>query len=58
MEHNLLTWNLPNWLTVILMVALGYLLVALVAQAFKRGTSGGLGQVLSFPSGRPMSGSS
>jgi hypothetical protein len=31
-EHNMLTWNIPNWITVVLMVGLGYLLVSLVAQ--------------------------
>lgn len=55
-EHNILTWNLPNWLTVILMVALGYLLVALIAQGFKRVSAGGLSNVVKFPSGQSVSG--
>lgn len=32
MEHNMITWNFPNWITVVLMVALGYLVVSIVAQ--------------------------
>lgn len=32
MEHNMITWNFPNWITVVLMVALGYLVIALAAQ--------------------------
>ena len=35
MERVLLTWNIPNWITVVLMVALGYLLVSLAAQLVK-----------------------
>jgi hypothetical protein len=29
---NMISWNWPNWITVVLMVALGYLVVSLVAQ--------------------------
>lgn len=32
MEHSMITWNIPNWITVVLMAALGYVLVSLVAQ--------------------------
>lgn len=28
----MITWNFPNWITVVLMVALGYLVISLVAQ--------------------------
>ncbi|MDE2104810.1 MAG: hypothetical protein KGL39_46665 [Patescibacteria group bacterium] len=28
----MITWNWPNWITVVLMVALGYLAVSIVAQ--------------------------
>lgn len=33
--HNMLTWNWPNWITVVLMVALGYLALSLVAQLLR-----------------------
>lgn len=32
MEHGMITWNWPNWITVVLMVVLGYLAVSLLAQ--------------------------
>lgn len=32
---NMISWNWPNWITVILMVALGYLVVSLAAQLVK-----------------------
>lgn len=28
----MITWNFPNWITVVLMVALGYLVTSIVAQ--------------------------
>lgn len=28
MEENILTWNLPNWITVVLMVTVGFALIA------------------------------
>lgn len=31
-----LAWNLPNWITVVLMVALGYLVFGLVTQLVMR----------------------
>ena len=30
MGSTFLSWNIPNWITVVLMVALGYLVVSLV----------------------------
>jgi hypothetical protein len=36
-----LSWNLPNWITVVLMVAFGYLLLGLVASGLKTGMGGG-----------------
>jgi hypothetical protein len=41
MEETILTWNVTNWITVVIMAALGFLLLALVAQVFHkvRGTS-------------------
>ena len=32
---NMISWNWPNWITVVLMVALGYLVVSLAAQLVK-----------------------
>jgi hypothetical protein len=34
MERVYLAWSIENWLTIILMAALGYLLFALVSQVF------------------------
>lgn len=34
MERTLLSWNLPNWITVLLMAAAGYAVLALAAQVF------------------------
>lgn len=34
MEETILTWNVTNWITVVLMAALGFLALALVAQFF------------------------
>ena len=31
-ERVLISWNIPNWITVVLMVVLAYLLVSLVTQ--------------------------
>lgn len=33
MERTFLAWNIENWVTVLLMAALGYLLLAIVVQA-------------------------
>lgn len=43
MTDNMISWNWPNWITVVLMVALGYLVVSLVAQVVrgKIGSKGG-----------------
>lgn len=40
MEETILTWNVTNWITVVIMAALGFLLLALVAQFYHnaRGT--------------------
>ena len=38
MDRTLISWNFPNWITVMLMAAAGYAVLALVAQAFKTGT--------------------
>ena len=41
-ERVMLSWNIPNWITVILMVAFGYLLVSLAMQLVRgRGSRAG-----------------
>lgn len=32
MDRTVISWNLPNWITVVLMAAAGYLVVGLIAQ--------------------------
>lgn len=32
MEETILTWNLPNWITVLLMVFLGFALFGVIAK--------------------------
>lgn len=39
MDRTLISWNIPNWITVLLMAAAGYLVLA------------GLSQVIAFRSG-------
>lgn len=39
MDETILTWNVTNWITVVLMAALGFLLLAVVAQFFHAGKS-------------------
>lgn len=46
MEANMLTWNWPNWITVVLMVLVGYLALSLVSQLVRgrlglKGNGGG-----------------
>lgn len=36
MERTLISFNLPNWITVVLMAALGYAVLGAVAQFIKR----------------------
>lgn len=36
MEENFLTWNLPNWITVVLMVVLSFAILGAVANFYKR----------------------
>lgn len=45
----MLTWNVPNWITVILMVALGYAVVALAAQLVRGRLTGGSPDLSSPP---------
>lgn len=41
MNESILTWNVTNWVTVVVMAAAGFMLFALAAQLFHkaRGTS-------------------
>lgn len=41
MEQTFLSWNFTNWVTVVIMAALGFLLLAVIAQVFHsfRGTT-------------------
>jgi hypothetical protein len=41
MERNLISWNLPNWITVLLMAAAGYAVLGLLAQLLKQQQPGG-----------------
>jgi hypothetical protein len=36
MERVMISWNLPNWITVMLMAAAGYAVLGLLAQVMKR----------------------
>jgi len=36
METTVLTWSVTNWITVVLMVALGYVIFGLIAQIMAR----------------------
>lgn len=51
MEETILTWNVTNWITVMIMAALGFMLLALVAQVFHkmRGTNSGGSQYSTAP---------
>lgn len=43
MDENIITWNWVNWVTITLMAAVGFLLLAAIAQGFHaiRGTNTG-----------------
>lgn len=36
MNENILTWNFPNWVTIVLMAAVGFLILAGLAQLFHK----------------------
>lgn len=36
MERTIISWNLPNWITVMIMAAAGYAVLGLVAQLLKQ----------------------
>jgi hypothetical protein len=40
LERTLISWNLPNWITVVLMAAVGYAILGAVAQLIKRRAAG------------------
>ena len=40
MERTLISWNLPNWITVVVMAALGYVALGAIAQVVKRNGAG------------------
>lgn len=43
MERTLISWNIANWITVLLMAAAGYAVLGLVSQAFLHKQTGGGG---------------
>jgi len=45
MERNMIAWNLPNWISVVLMAAAGYAVLGVLSQwLIKPGTTAGGGQ--------------
>lgn len=38
MERTLISWNIANWITIMLMAAAGYAVLAALSQVFKHGT--------------------
>lgn len=40
MGDTIITWNATNWITVVLMVFLGFLIVGAIAQLVRKGKSG------------------
>jgi hypothetical protein len=42
-ERTLIAWNFPNWVTVLLMAAAGYVVLAFVSQMVKGQTAAGGG---------------
>jgi hypothetical protein len=40
MEETILTWNVTNWITVVVMVAVGFAVFTLVAQLARKSVSG------------------
>ncbi len=41
MEENIITWNVTNWITVVLMAAVGFAFVAFVQKAIQSKMGGG-----------------
>jgi hypothetical protein len=55
MEKTVIAWNIPNWITIFLMSAAGYLAIAIVAQ-FVIGGSGGQSQTATTANGGASNG--
>lgn len=36
MERTIISWNLPNWITILLMAGAGYAILGLLAQLLKQ----------------------
>lgn len=41
MERTMITWNLPNWITIFLMAAAGYAALGVIRQVMIRNTGSG-----------------
>ena len=52
MERTMLAWNIPNWITVMLMAAAGYFAIGLISQLFQQGGTSQPGNVLRGVFGR------
>jgi hypothetical protein len=39
-ERTIISWNLPNWITILLMAAAGYAVLGLLAQLLKQQQGG------------------
>lgn len=35
-DENIITWNIPNWITVVLMAAIGFAALGLVQNAYSK----------------------
>lgn len=38
MNENILTWNVTNWITVVLMAAVGFMILTVIAKGFHKST--------------------
>jgi hypothetical protein len=45
MERTMISWNLPNWITVMLMAAAGYAVLGAIRQVMIKSNGGGSGAV-------------
>jgi hypothetical protein len=48
MERTLISWNLPNWITISLMAAASYALLGLITQLLKQQQTSAAGGVANF----------
>jgi hypothetical protein len=39
-SENIITWNFTNWITIVLMAAVGFTLLAVASQMFHKSTGG------------------